>query len=133
MALTAGEHSDTRGGAAHLADFQALSLQALEQALRGCLLEHSVELFALTTRLGPASRAAARVGRLQAGRAGVCQPVSVQRVRSRRGQLKQRAAAHVKPTIATPVCPPDSLMSSPSNAPGPSFVTDFSLPGAKAV
>ena len=50
-----------------------------------------------------------------------------------RGQLKQRAAAHVKPTIATPVCPPDSLRSSPSNAFGPSFGTDFSLPGAKAV
>ena len=39
----------------------------------------------------------------------------------------------MKPTIATPLCPPDSLRSSPSNAPGPSFVTDFSLPAAKAV
>ena len=39
----------------------------------------------------------------------------------------------MKPTIATPVCPPDSLRSSPSNAFGPSFGTDFSLPGAKAV
>jgi len=36
----------------HLADFEALqSLQALEQALRGCLLEHSVECFATKTGL----------------------------------------------------------------------------------
>lgn len=39
----------------------------------------------------------------------------------------------MNPTIATPVCPPDSLRFSPSNAFGPSFGTGFSLLGAKTV
>ena len=39
----------------------------------------------------------------------------------------------MNPTTATPVCPPDSLRLSPSNAFGPSFGTGFSLPGVKTV
>ena len=50
----------------------------------------------------------------------------------RTGQLK-RAAAYQNPTIATPVCPPDSLRLSPSKAFGPSVGTGFSLLGFKTV
>ena len=63
-------------------------------------------------------------------RAGESWHVPVSQRAGSRGQLKK---AHVNPTIATPVCPPDSLRFSPSNAFGPSFGTDFSLPGAKTV
>jgi len=37
----------------------------------------------------------------------------------------------MNPTIATPVCPPDTLSFSPSNAFGPSLGTGLSLPGVK--